>query len=152
MQIRRYRESDFNALHQLDQACYPPGIAYSRYALRAFLAEPGAQAFVAEQEAGVIGFVLVAREGRVRGHIITLDVATGHRRRGVGRALLERAEQWLAAQGIAQVWLETAVDNEAAVAFWQKSGYRQCRVLPRYYLDRIDAYQMEKNLERMARR
>ncbi|MFQ5817065.1 MAG: GNAT family N-acetyltransferase [Terriglobia bacterium] len=151
MQIRPYRDGDFHALYQLDQACYPPGIAYSRSALRAFLAEPDAQAFVAEQEGRLIGFVLVARQGRTLGHIITLDVDADHRRRGVGRTLLEHAERWLAAQGIARVWLETAVDNEAAVAFWQKSGYRQRSVVPRYYLDRIDAYVMEKELERRLR-
>lgn len=149
MHIRSYHNADFNALYVLDQACYPPGIAYSRYALRAFLAEPTAQAFVAEEEGTAVGFVLVERRGREWGHVITLDVHPDHRRRGLGTALLGRAEQWLAAQGIERVRLETAVDNEAAIAFWHQSGYRQRRIVPRYYVDRIDAYVMEKELARL---
>lgn len=149
MHIRPYHDADFNALYRLDQACYPPGIAYSRYALRAFLAEPTAQAFVAEEEGTAVGFVLVERRGREWGHVTTLDVHPDHRRRGLGTALLARAEQWLAARGIERVRLETAVDNEAAIAFWHQSGYRQRRIVPRYYLDRIDAYVMEKELARL---
>lgn len=148
MPIRPYGDADFEVLYQLDQACYPPGIAYSRYALRAFLTQPGAQAFVAEKAGEVAGFVLVARVGQGRGHVITLDVRAGWRRRSLGTALLERAEQWLAEQGVTRVDLETAVDNAAAVAFWQKVGYRLARAIPRYYLNRIDAYVMEKKLPR----
>ena len=148
MPIRLYRDADFEVLYRLDQACYPPGIAYSRYALRAFLTQPGAQAFVAEEAGEVVGFVLVARVGQGRGHVITLDVRAGWRRCRLGTALLERAEQWLAEQGVTRVRLETAVDNAAAVAFWQKVGYRLERAIPPYYLDRIDAYVMEKELPR----
>ncbi|MBI4461515.1 MAG: GNAT family N-acetyltransferase [Acidobacteria bacterium] len=150
MRIREYAAVDFQAVYELDRSCYPPGIAYSRYALRAFLAEPGTQGFVVEAEGRLIGFALVACHRGGAGHIITLDVAPDHRRRQVGTALLAHAERWLAAQGVQQVWLETAVDNEAGVAFWRKSGYRQRRVVPRYYLDRIDAYVMEKELERLT--
>ncbi|HXN96949.1 MAG TPA: hypothetical protein VN879_20745, partial [Candidatus Acidoferrales bacterium] len=44
------------------------------------------------------------------------------------------------------VLLETAIDNEAAVAFWQRHGYRIEATLKRYYLGRIDAYEMRKLL------
>ena len=44
------------------------------------------------------------------------------------------------------VLLETATDNEAAVAFWQRHGYRIEAVLKRYYLTRLDAYEMRKIL------
>jgi len=42
--------------------------------------------------------------------------------------------------------LETATDNEAGVAFWQRHGYRIEATLKRYYLRRIDAYEMRKIL------
>lgn len=151
MRVRAYQPEDFEAAYRLDQACYPPGIAYSRYALREFLSTAGARAWVAEEElapveSGLVGFVIVHQVGRERGHVITLDVRADRRRRGIGTRLLETAEEWLARQGVKRVQLETAVENQAAVAFWQKAGYRVVRELPRYYLDREDAYAMEKSL------
>ena len=38
------------------------------------------------------------------------------------------------------------MDNEAAVAFWKRHGYRIEATLKRYYLRRIDAYEMRKIL------
>ncbi|HKZ52712.1 MAG TPA: N-acetyltransferase [Candidatus Acidoferrales bacterium] len=146
MQIRAFQPEDLEGLYRLDQSCYPPGIAYSRYALREFLGAPGARAWVAEETETLVGFVIVQRIGRDRGHVITLDVREDQRRRGIGTKLLTIGEEWLARQGVRRVRLETAVNNEPAVAFWQKAGYEVTGRLPRYYLDRDDAYRMEKEL------
>ena len=79
-------------------------------------------------------------------HIITLDVAEAHRRHGVGSALLAASEKNLELRGVRSVLLETAIDNEEAVAFWKRRGYRIEVVLKRYYLARLDAYEMRKIL------
>jgi ribosomal protein S18 acetylase RimI-like enzyme len=47
--------------------------------------------------------------------------------------------------------LETATENEAGVAFWQRHGYRIEATLKRYYLRRMDAYEMRKILPGGAR-
>jgi ribosomal protein S18 acetylase RimI-like enzyme len=60
--------------------------------------------------------------------------------------LLTAMENNIAAQGVHTVLLETAVNNEAAVAFWLRHGYRIEGVLKRYYLGRTDAYEMRKLL------
>lgn len=153
MLIRAFQPEDFEGIYRLDQACFPPGIAYSRFALREFLAAPGAQAWVAEerhtpekQKADLVGFVLVRCLGRDRGHIITLDVREDRRRRGVGTKLLATAEEWLSKQGVRRLRLETSVVNLAGVAFWQRAGFETTARLPRYYLGREDAYRMEKEL------
>jgi ribosomal protein S18 acetylase RimI-like enzyme len=44
------------------------------------------------------------------------------------------------------VSLETATNNQPAIAFWQKHGYRTVAVLKNYYLDGLDAYEMQKDL------
>lgn len=153
VRVREFEASDFEAAYRLDQTCYPPGIAYSRFALREFFRLPGVCAWVAEEEgglappkAGLVGFVIVRRVGSDRGHVITLDVRQDRRRQGIGRALLETAERWLAQQGARRVRLETAVENQAVVTFWQRMGYETLGVLRGYYLDRLDAYRMEKQL------
>jgi len=60
--------------------------------------------------------------------------------------LLETQEANLAARGVRSILLETAINNEAAVAFWKSRGYRIEATLKRYYLGRIDAYEMRKIL------
>jgi ribosomal-protein-alanine N-acetyltransferase len=146
VRVRSYEPKDFEAIYRLDQSCYPPGIAYSRYALGEFLSLPGARAWVAGNTGELFGFIIARRTARRLGHIITLDVREDRRRQGIGTALLETAEDWLRGEGATVARLETAVDNPAAVAFWEKSGYVAVGHLPRYYLGRIDALRMEKNL------
>ncbi len=143
--LRSYHPGDFPTLYAIDQACYPPGISYSKRILRWFLGRPGAQCLVAESDGGIAGFVLAEQEEETA-HLITIDVLVTYRRRGVAAALLDTLENTLAARGVRHVELETAIDNQPGIAFWQKHGYRTLGVLKRYYLDRIDAYSMFKPL------
>jgi len=145
LRLRAYQPEDFEALYAIDQACYAPGIAYSKRTLRWFLRLPGAECLVAEAVGKIVGFILAEQEG-ARAHLITIDVLAAQRQRGVGTALLHAMEEKVAGRGARQVELETATDNAAAVAFWQKHGYRTVGVLKRYYLGRLDAYFMRKSL------
>jgi len=93
----------------------------------------------------MVGFILT-EENPPLAHVITLDVAESHRRRGLGSTLLAESEKNLALRGVRTILLETATDNEAGVAFWQRHDYRIEATLKRYYLRRIDAYEMRKIL------
>jgi ribosomal-protein-alanine N-acetyltransferase len=143
--LRSYEPHDFAALHRLDQACFPAGISYSKTTLRYFLTLASADCVVAAEAGRIIGFA-VSEENSPLAHIITLDVAEKERRRGVGTALLNQLESNLATRGVRCILLETASDNEAAVAFWKRHGYRIEATLKRYYLGRIDAFEMRKIL------
>lgn len=147
--LRAYQPDDFELLYALDQACYPRGIAYSRRTLRWFLAQPGTDCLLAHTEDSpsgqLAGFILAETEG-AEAHIISIDVDERFRRAGAGTALIAEIERRLAVRGVQQVSLETATNNEAAVAFWKRHGYLALGVLPRYYLNRLDAYFMQKRL------
>jgi len=143
--LRAYAFSDFNALYEIDQACYEPGIAYSRQELRSYLRFPGSDCIVAEASGTAIGFLLTAHQDEW-GYVITIDVLARHRRDGVGTMLLSEAERRLAADGVREIWLETATDNTAAIAFWRKHGYRTRGIKKRYYPGGRDAYSMAKLL------
>jgi ribosomal protein S18 acetylase RimI-like enzyme len=143
--LRSYEPHDFAALHRLDQACFPAGISYSKATLRYFLTLASADCVIAAEGIHIAGFVL-SEENPPLAHIITLDVSEPQRRNGIGTALLQQLESNLSARGVRSVLLETAIDNEAAVAFWQRHGYRIEATLKRYYLGRIDAYEMRKLL------
>jgi [ribosomal protein S18]-alanine N-acetyltransferase len=143
--LRTYQADDFEALYKLDQLCFPRGIAYSKTTLRYFMALSSAECLLAVEKDDIAGFILSERDGALA-HIITLDVAEGHRRSGVGSLLLNAAENKLAGQGVRTVFLETAVNNHAAVNFWSRHGYIKEGILKRYYLNRIDGYKMRKTL------
>lgn len=145
IRLRTYRPADFEALYALDQTCYPPEIAYSRAELRWYLHLPGADCLVAESAARLAGF-LVSVCRNLHAHIITLDVVASFRRCGIGTSLLRRAESLFVRRGAREVWLETATDNPAAIAFWQKRGYRIRGRLEGYYPGGLDAWAMIKNL------
>ena len=143
--VRLYDPADLPALYRIDQACFPRGIAYSKASLCWFLSLSGSICLVSELRGVLAGFV-IARAQAARAHLITLDVLAPYRRRCIGSVLLHAVESDLAAQHVRVVELETATDNHAAVAFWQKHGYRTLDILERYYLGRIDAYSMSKPL------
>ncbi len=143
--LRPYDPKDFSALYRLDQSCFPAGIAYSKPTLRYFLSLRSADCLVAMEAAHIAGFILT-EENPPLAHVITLDVAEKFRRQGIASVLLAESERNLALRGVRHVLLETATNNDAAVAFWQHHGYRIEATLKRYYLGRLDAYEMRKIL------
>jgi [ribosomal protein S18]-alanine N-acetyltransferase len=143
--IRQYEARDFAALHKLDQACFPPGISYSKFSLQYFLNLPAADCLVGEDGKAIAGFIL-AETNPPLAHITTLDVGAAYRRKGLGSKLLSEMEKHFRYKEVHAVLLETAVDNESGIAFWQHHGYRTEAVLKRYYLGRVDAYEMRKRL------
>ena len=154
--LRTYDPRDFSALFRLDQSCFPPGISYSKTTLRYFLSLRSADCLIVMEDTRIAGFILT-EENPPLAHIITLDVAEKFRRRGFGSALLSESERNLARRGVRTVLLETAATNETGVAFWQHHGYRIEATLKRYYLGKLDAYEMRKILltpssERAARK
>jgi len=152
--LRTVREVDFETLYAIDQVCYSPEVAYTREELRWYLGMRGAECVVAEIQAQatssvvrpkIAGFV-VSVSRKAHGHIVTIDVLEMYRRAGIGSVLLRRIESSMAKHGVTDVWLETATNNEAAIAFWKKHGYRSHRRLPHYYADGVDAFAMSKTL------
>jgi ribosomal-protein-alanine N-acetyltransferase len=143
--LRVSRPEDFEQLYEIDQACYPSGIAYSRRTLRRFLGLRHADCVVAEVGGKVVAFIVSLSEDALA-HIITIDVLEPYRRSGIGSALLREAERHLESRDIREVSLETATSNAAAVAFWEKHRYRTRRLLKNYYPGRVDAWYMTKAL------
>jgi ribosomal protein S18 acetylase RimI-like enzyme len=145
VRLRSYEAQDFDALYKLDQSCFPRGIAYSKTTLRYFLTLVSAECLLAVDQDAIAGFIL-SEVDEPLAHVITLDVAEPHRRSGVGTMLLDAAEDSFATKGVSTVFLETAVNNHAAVNFWLRHGYIKEGILKGYYLNRIDGYEMRKRL------
>jgi GNAT superfamily N-acetyltransferase len=93
------------------------------------LSEPGAEAFVAMIEDRPCGVITVHPDadyftGHPRAHVDILVVAPEAEGQGVGRALLESVEQWARDHHCLEVVLDVFSGNEAAMAFYERCGYR----------------------------
>src|SRR5215813_12253655 len=77
--IRDYRAADFERLWEIDQLCFPPGIAYTQMELSGFITRRNAITLVAESaspHAGhepIAGFVVAHPVRKKYGRILTLD-------------------------------------------------------------------------------
>lgn len=144
--LRPFRPVDLDMLAVVDQACFPPGIAYTRAELAGFIGQRNAKTWVAEAEEEIVGFVVAERPARQVAHLITIDVVELWRRRGVGAKLMDAVEGWASEQGLRMIYLETAEDNSSAQRFYQKRGYVQIESLKDYYARGLDAWLMAKQL------
>jgi len=152
--IRPFRAGDFEQLWQIDQSCFPPGIAYSQMELNGFIVRRNAITLVAEfpqhddtADRRIAGYVIAHPIRRKYGRILTLDILAEARRSGLATALMNACELRLREMGCTEVFLETAVDNEAAIRLYRKLGYTILRTLPEYYSSHsLDAFQMGKQL------
>ncbi|QDG53959.1 GNAT family N-acetyltransferase [Persicimonas caeni] len=66
--------------------------------------------FVARTDGATVGFASLERHSDAAAEIVVMAVAPSHHRRGVGRALLERAESYLRAQGVEFLQIKTLSD------------------------------------------
>lgn len=129
---------------------------------RALLEDGTALVLVAEaRPAGLAGLV-VARiydtpesptmVPRRRGHVESLVVAAGQRRRGLGRRLMDETAAWARAAGAVELVLTIWEGNADAEAFYARLGYRPLsRVLARSLDAPGDAAQAAAGGRRAAR-
>jgi ribosomal protein S18 acetylase RimI-like enzyme len=86
--------------------------------------------FVAEADDAVVGFVgVLARvvpdpdEGQAYAYVSDLVVLPAYRRRGIGRALLERAEAYALREGASTLRVGVLAKNEAAARLYRGIGF-----------------------------
>ena len=142
MRLRAFRADDLETLYKIDQACFAPGISYSREELRGFISQRGSRTWVAEERGETVGFLVVERQAQEVAHLVTIDVVERWRRRRVGSLLMDAAEHWAREQKLLFVYLETAENNAAAQRFYEARGYRRVDRVESYYSDGTSAWVM----------
>ncbi len=151
VRIREATKQDFDTLWRIDQRCFEPGISYTRRELSWYMNLRGAFTIVGETKGtngrwGIAGFAVGQQPRRGLGHVVTIDVLPDARRTGLGTRLMQEVESRLVIDGCETIFLETAVDNLPALNFYKRLGYSVVKTIPRYYLDKIDALMMAKEL------
>jgi ribosomal-protein-alanine N-acetyltransferase len=105
---------------------------------------------VGSRNGALAGFVL-ARLVAGESEILTIAVARAHRRRGLGRDLMEAVLRELHAQRAEALFLEVDETNVAAIALYRRLGFREVARRPGYYehtgtTRRTDALVMRRDL------
>jgi ribosomal-protein-alanine N-acetyltransferase len=129
-QIRPTTPADLPALARLEGSAFSD--PWTITMLEEALAARGAVALVAEIGGQVVASVM-ARQVADEGEILTIAVEPEHRRRGLGRHLLEAATRVLATGGARTVWLEVRTSNVAARMMYLGAGFVAAGVRRGYY-------------------
>lgn len=152
--VRAAHSEDLDRLSEIDAACFPPGIAYPRDYLQHLLTSPTSIARVAELVSPlsptptICGFSVLeirTRAMKIVGELVTIDVLPEVQRKGVGQLLHASVERATRQRGGHKLRLQVSVENAAAIRFYEQLGYRTRGRIPKYYMDSIDAWWMEKS-------
>ncbi len=153
--IRKAKKEDIPIVMYINKVSLPEN--YPEWFFEEHLERWGEAFYVAEVGGKVVGYVMsrvefgapYVVEGSIvkKGHIVSIAVLEGYRRRGIGRRLMENALRSLKeVYECKEVYLEVRVSNLPAIRLYEKLGFKKVRVIPMYYLDGEDAYLMARPL------
>lgn len=144
--IREVAESDYRPLLELENTSFA-GDRLSARRIRHWLTANNCLFLVAASEELVLGYCLVLLHHRRRvARLYSIAVSPQARKLGIGRRLLQAAEQQAAWRGWSCMRLEVAASNHSALALYHKLGYRQFDLRKNYYADKQNALRMEKRI------
>jgi GNAT superfamily N-acetyltransferase len=126
--IRAARASDAGEIAQLTiQLGYNLTEADAADRLSRVLLRDDQQFFVADLDGRIVGWVHIvfAEYVDAEAYVVIggLVVDRNHRRLGIGRALMDRAEVWARERGCSMVRLSSSVTRDAAHRFYESLGY-----------------------------
>ena len=130
MEIRRLTSADAPAAAALEAACFPLG---ADAAALARMADDGAYtALCADEDGELLGFGYF-QSVLDEGYVGDVAVWAEHRRRGVGRAIVEAMLEAGRAQGLAFLTLEVREGNLAARRLYELCGFETVGRRKNYY-------------------
>ena len=122
------------ALAEIHASAFPPGARWRADALAVQLGQPGVYGWIDPS-----GGMVLARVAADEAEILTLTVAPGVRRRGVGRRLVEQAMRTAGLRGATTMLLEVAAGNLPAQRLYSAAGFRVVGRRRDYYAAGEDA-------------
>ncbi|GAT66452.1 30S ribosomal protein S18 [Planomonospora sphaerica] len=144
--LRRMTADDLPAVMELERETFPAD-AWSEGMLRGELADqPRTRHYVVALAGGrIVGYAGLAAAGD-QADVQTIAVAAGHRRAGIGGAMLAELLAEAVRRGARSVFLEVRADNPEAQAVYDRFGFERIGLRRGYYSDGTDAIMMKKDL------
>jgi ribosomal-protein-alanine N-acetyltransferase len=134
LEIRTVEGVDLPVLTALHAACFTEARdqPWTQRSFAEVLQMPGAGARIAALGAEPVGFA-VARVVADEAELLLIGIHPEHRRAGYGRMLLDHLVAALRSAGAAQLFLEVAEHNHAAIAFYRAAGFDRVGRRAKYY-------------------
>jgi len=148
LRVRSVRENDLPEILKIEESAfrYPYPLGYLR-----FLAKVNPYTFlVAENQSGIVGYVIADIRYRSEGHIISIAVREDERRKGVAKLLIRSVNSEFRKLGVRFVRLEVRASNLAAINLYRSMGYKEVGVMSGYYRDGEDAIEMVARIDDVA--
>lgn len=122
---------DGGVLEKVHATCFPD--AWDHITFNQLMKENLTCGWMATSFEGIpLGFILARTLGE-EAEILTFAVCPSSQRKGIGRCLLNKLKAYLKSAGCAKIFLEVAVDNEAAIALYTTEGFVTVGSRPNYY-------------------
>lgn len=124
MKIRPYLDSDEAAVADLWREVFAdsPSWNHPETDIRRKLSVQRELFLVAIVGSELVGTTMAGYDGH-RGWVHYVAVSPKHRRRGIGKALMNSVEEKLAAMGCPKLNLQVRASNDEVVSFYRKLGY-----------------------------
>ncbi len=100
---------------------------------------------VAEKNHSIVGFIVGIKPQHHSARILMLAVSKLHRKNGIGEKLLKSFLQEMVNENIMNIELEVRMDNENAVNFYLKNGFKIIEKVSGFYQNGEDAYLLKLN-------
>ena len=132
------------SLYELETLCFT--VPWTKQAFENELNNPNAHYVLLTEDDAVIAYCAFWQAAD-SADITNVAVHPDYRRKGLGKQVLQRALEDAQAHGIAQLFLEVRISNEAAQALYTSCGFTRVGERKKYYADnQEDAVIMAKNL------
>ncbi len=109
-----------------------------------YIDSPDRAIFLAYEEGTAVGRIVLRRNWNKNAFVEDLEVRKNARGKGLGSALLLRADTWAREQGLCGVMLETQDSNLLACRFYAKNGFRLGGVDTYLYRNFDEPYRSER--------
>ena len=148
--IRRCDAGDLIPVMEINMKTLPEH--YSDYFYESLLSELPEAFLVAEIEGRPVGYIMCKTEydfsnfkklGFVKkGHVVSVAVLDEHRKKGIGKALVEESMKGVKIKRCDELYLEVRCSNIDGVRLYEKLGFIIKQKLKAYYRDGEDAFLM----------
>lgn len=129
IQVRPMQLTDLNAVMAIEPTIYP--FPWSIGNFRDSL-NTGYSCWVFEEARQMIGYV-VLMTALDEAHLLNISVAKQAQGNGYGEALLNFIMQKAREHGALNIFLEVRVSNKVAINLYEKIGFNEMAIRPRYY-------------------
>lgn len=132
LELRDASTGDLERLIEIEDSCFDP--PWSRAALAQEIGRADSVVRVAALSGTVVGYAAL-RLAPGEAELLRLAVLPAARRRGTGRRLVDSVTARLDRYGVEHCFLEVREDNEGAMRFYERVGWRRAGRREAYYPD-----------------